>query len=135
MAMTVHAQNWVNLGSANPTEVTLTVTSSNNRTITLRAVTGGFNVTEVSENGVVYQRIELPGSEFNCEEGSPELPIIHQMVAIPNCTGVSVDTRVINEQTMNNYLVYPVPTQQAVMNDDSTWFVQEVFLSEQHLLR
>lgn len=125
--MIAHAQNWVNLGSSDPTEVTVSVISNNSQTINLRAVTSGFNVTDVSENGVVFQRIGLPRAEFIGDEGSPELPIIHQMVAIPDCSGVSINTRVVSERTLNNYHVYPVPAQQAVMNADSTWFVQEVF--------
>lgn len=122
-----NAQNWVNLGSSTPKEIKATVTESNHQSIRVLFDTKGFNSESINEGNTVYQRLSIPGAGKSQTVGSPELPSFHQMVAIPECSNVSLSFQVLQEQVLNNYNVYPAPDYQVVTNPDSTCYVEEVF--------
>ena len=122
-----NAQNWVNLGSSTPKEIRATATESNNQSIRVLFDTKGFNTESINEGNAVYQRLSIPGAGKTQTVGSPELPLFRQMVAIPECSEVSLSFQVLQEQVLNNYNVYPAPDYQVITNSDSTCYVEEVF--------
>ena len=122
-----NAQNWVNLGSSTPKEIKATVTESNSQSIRVHFDTKGFDSESINEGNTIYQRLSIPGAGKSQTVGSPELPSFHQMVAIPECSNVSLSFQVLQEQVLNNYNVYPAPDYQVVTNPDSTCYVEEVF--------
>ncbi len=122
-----NAQNWVNLGSSTPKEIKATVTESNHQSIRVLFDTKGFNSESINEGNAVYQRLSIPGAGRSQTVGIPELPSFRQMVAIPECSNVSLSFQVLQEQVLNNYNVYPAPDYQVVTNPDSTCYVEEVF--------
>ena len=121
------AQTWVNLGSVEPKEISATVTESNSQSIRVHFDTKGFNSESVNEGNTIYQRLSIPGAGKTQTVGSPELPLFRQMVAIPECSNVSLSFQVLQEQVLNNYNVYPAPDHQVITNPDSTCYVAEVF--------
>ena len=127
MGWKTNAQNWVNLGSSTPKEIKATVTESNSQSIRVHFDTKGFDSESINEGNIIYQRLSIPGAGKSQTVGSPELPSFHQMVAIPECSNVSLSFQVLQEQVLNNYNVYPAPDYQVVTNPDSTCYVEEVF--------
>ena len=122
-----NAQNWVNLGSSTPKEISATVTESNSQSIHVLFDTKGFSSESINEGNTIYQRLSIPGAGKTQTVGSPELPLFRQMVAIPECSNVSLSFQVLQEQVLNNYNVYPAPDHQVITNPDSTCYVAEVF--------
>ena len=123
----LHAQTWINLGSSTPKEISATVAESNSQCIRVLFSTQGFNSDSINENNTNYQRLSIPGAGRSQTVGSPELPLFRQMVAIPECSNVSLSFQVLQEQILNNYNVYPSPDHQVITNPDSTCYVAEVF--------
>ena len=122
-----NAQNWVNLGSSTPKEISATVTESNSQSIHVLFSTQGFYSESINEGNVTYQRLSIPKASGSQIVGFPELPSFRQMVAIPECSDVSLSFQVLQEQVLNNYNVYPAPDHQVITNPDSTCYVAEVF--------
>ena len=123
----IHAQTWVNLGSPVPKEISAIVTESNSQTIRVLFSTRGFYSESINEGNVTYQRLSIPKASRSQTIGFPELPLFRQMVAIPECSDVSLSFQVLQEQVLNNYNVYPAPDHQVITNPDSTCYVAEVF--------
>ena len=123
----IHAQTWVNLGSPVPKEISAIVTESNSQTIRVLFSTQGFYSESINEGNVTYQRLSIPKASRSQTIGFPELPLFRQMVAIPECSDVSLSFQVLQEQVLNNYNVYPAPDHQVITNPDSTCYVAEVF--------
>lgn len=122
-----NAQNWVNLGSSTPKEISATVTESNSQSIHVLFSTQGFYSESINEGNVTYQRLSIPKASRSQTVGFPELPSFRQMVAIPECSDVSLSFQVLQEQVLNNYNVYPAPDHQVITNPDSTCYIAEVF--------
>ncbi len=127
LAQLIYAQTWINLGSPTPKEIGATVTESNSQTICVRFDTEGFNSESVIEGSTTYRRLSIPGAGMSQTVGLPELPSFRRMVAIPECSDVSLSFHVLQEQVLNSYNVYPAPDHQVVTNPDSTCYVVEVF--------
>ena len=128
--LVVKAQTWVNLTSSVPEEVKTSIISSDENEISFRVEVSGFLVTEIEENEIVYHRIDLPGAIRTETTGFPELPIINKMIAIPECTGITIDYNINSEQVLTGYNVYPVPDFQIISNPDSTFYTKEVFCKD-----
>ena len=123
----LHAQTWISLGSSTPKEIIASVTESNSQSIRVLFDTEGFYMKPINEDDDIYQRLSIPGAGKTLSIGSPELPLFRQMVAVPECSSVSLSFQVFQEQELNNYNVYPAPDHQVVTNPDSTSYVEEVF--------
>ena len=123
----LHAQTWINLGSSTPKEISATVTDSSSQTIHVHFSTQGFYSESINVGNIIYQRLSIPGTGKTYTVGNPELPSFSQMVAIPECSNVSLSFQVLQEQVLDNYNIYPAPDYQEVINTDSTSYVEEVF--------
>ncbi len=75
---------------------------------------------------MVYQRISLPNNTKNGISGCPELPIIIKLIAVPECSGVTLSYNVTSTLSMENYNVYPAPDLLEELVDDNI-MVTEVF--------
>lgn len=123
----IHSQTWVNLNSSSPEEIITSVTESNNNIIKVKFETKGFYSEIVRANDLIYHRLSVPGMGRSHSTGLPELPLIRQMIAIPECSDISITCQTIQETVLDNYNVYPSPGYQVVTNPDSTYVVIEVF--------
>ncbi len=126
-AQLIYAQTWINLGSSTPKGISATVTESNSQSIRVLFASKGFNSESINEGNTIYQRISIPRAGNYQIIGFPELPSFRQMVAIPECSNVSLSFQVLQEQVLNNYNVYPAPDYRVITNPDSTCYVTEVF--------
>ncbi|MBQ3843408.1 MAG: T9SS type A sorting domain-containing protein [Bacteroidales bacterium] len=125
--LSIHSQTWVNINSSSPQEIITSVTESNNNTIKVKFETKGFYSEIVRANDLTYHRLSIPRIGRSQNTGLPELPLIRQMIAIPECDDVSIICQTIQETVLNNYNVYPSPDYQVIVNPDSTYVVKEMF--------
>jgi len=120
---TAWSQNWVSLTKAEPAKPETTITRSDRKQVSFTVELSGFFSTLVTEAGVNYQRLSIPGCGTTETTGEPELPVIMQRIAIPDCSGISYSVRIAASQTLSGYRVYPVPEFQS----DSAGIWHEVF--------
>ena len=130
-SVTVTAQEWVSFGSkAIGTPLEISVQQNNEQTVSFTVGLSGMFVESKTESSGVYKRLSMPECQTMGEVGSPEIPVITKMVAIPECSEVSVAVTMSGVQTFTNYVVYPVPDQQLRNNGDETFYMEEVFTKD-----
>jgi hypothetical protein len=81
-----------------------------------------------SETSGVYKRLSIPQCGVTGETGTPEIPVITKMIAIPECSDFRCNVTMSGVQTFSNYTVYPVPAQEARSNDDHNIFLVKKYL-------
>jgi len=131
LGVAANAQEWVSFGSraeGAPPEVS--VSRSDNQQVSFTVGLSGMYVESKNETGGLYKRLSMPQCQKMGAVGSPELPVVTQMVAIPECSDVNVVVTMSGVQTFSNYLVYPVPMQEVRNNEDGTVYVAEVFTQD-----
>ena len=97
-----NAQQWVNFSSSVPKTPESNVLISNAQTVSYEIEIFGIFSTDTTVNGVIFNRLKLPGGEVINPTGSPEIPVLTYKIAIPDCTGTEVEYQVISRQTMNS---------------------------------
>jgi len=70
------AQDWIGLTRVTPAEPKITITRSNNQQVSFSVELSGFYSTLVTEAGINYQRLSIPGSSAAGIVGEPEIPVI-----------------------------------------------------------
>ncbi|HER44256.1 MAG TPA: T9SS type A sorting domain-containing protein [Candidatus Eisenbacteria bacterium] len=101
-------KRWVSIdGTAGPEAPKATVLRSSDTETVIRFDIRGFWLEEVTEDGIVYQRLSMPGYATTLDVGKPELPVISELVAIPARAGVRAQIIEQSEITFEGYRVYP----------------------------
>ena len=124
-------QQWVEFTSSTPAQPDVQLIVSENSNVSFSVDVYGMYSENITEQGTTYQRINIPGSGKTFITGEPEMPIIRQLIAIPECDDVTLTISVTGQMTMNNYYIYPVPELVEVQNPDSTVFLAEQFYIDQ----
>jgi hypothetical protein len=130
-SVAVSAQEWVGFGSrgeGSPPEIN--VQRNDNQQVSFTVSLSGMYVESKTGTGSVYKRLSMPECQTTNEVGSPEIPVISKMIAIPECSNFSITVTMSEQQTFSNYVVYPVPEQEARSNGDGTFYVAEVFTKD-----
>ncbi|MBN2070495.1 MAG: T9SS type A sorting domain-containing protein [Candidatus Krumholzibacteriota bacterium] len=83
--------------------------TSNTDKININIRTEGFDYEIIEADGENYARIRIDGCGVLTEEGSPELPFIRKLVAIPECEELLINARVIKSEKMERFIMYPAP--------------------------
>jgi len=120
---TLWSQNWIGLSSIDPDEPVINLTHSDNQKVTFTVELKGFYSTTITETGVIYQRLSIPGCGVTNITGEPEMPVISKRIAIPECSGIKYTVQITASQTLSGYRVYPVPE----MQQNSNGILEEVF--------
>ena len=120
-------QSWVGFTKATPEAPIVNVTRSGNQSVKFTIEACGMYKQNITEGGITYQRISVPASGTLTTTGAPELPAIRKLVAIPECTGVSLNVSILGQLTLSNYNVYPVPAFQEAQDVNGGKFMEEVF--------
>jgi PKD repeat protein len=103
-------KSWVGFTSDNPGQPQVQILEQNNSKVVLDISVTGMFVTEIVQENVAYSRLELTGDRTTKDIGKPELPMISEVIGIPNNQLVRVN--IIEKETvkLENYLVYPFQT-------------------------
>ncbi len=110
---------WVSMGgSSGPSQPTYEVLSSNEFETVIQFTTYGFWTETVSEEGITFQTLELPGYFSNMDIGKPQVPAIIELIQVPNDATVSVSITGYTEEGLPGYHVYPF--QELLAEDETT---------------
>jgi len=108
---TVFAQlSWVSFTSENASRPTVNILDSDHSGLTLEVSISGMYTEEATHEDMTFQRISLLDGRTTKEVGRPELPMLHQLIGIPDNQKVSY--MIVEMQTMNvgHYNIYPFQT-------------------------
>jgi hypothetical protein len=130
LVSTAISQNWVSFTKTTPEAPIVNLTASDNQAVSFTVEVCGMYKQEITEGSETFQRVSVPSSGTLTVIGEPELPVIRQFVAIPECTDVTLSVNIIGQTTFSNYNIYPVPALQEVQNTDGTVYVEEVFTKD-----
>ncbi len=121
------AQTWVTFTKTSPAGPVLTLVTNTNQQVKFTAEIPGMFTRAVSEQGTVYQRLAVPDYPVMKIEGSPELPYVKVLLAVPECSNIGLNVTVNSSLTLNNYIIYPAPAHQEITNPDGSKYLAEVF--------
>lgn len=117
------AQNWVVLTRTMPASPEITVIQSNNQQVSFTVGLPGFYSTQISENGINYQRLSIPNYGTAGATGEPEIPVITKRIAVPACAQINYLVQITGSDTLQGYIVYPIPE----LQPDSSGMLNEIF--------
>ncbi|MCL2511018.1 MAG: C25 family cysteine peptidase [Bacteroidales bacterium] len=120
LSTVANAQEWVSFGSraeGSPPEIS--VQRNDNQQVSFTVGLSGMYVESRNEAGSVYKRLSMPECQTMGEIGSPEIPVVIKMVAIPECSDIVYSVTMSGVQTFSNYVVYPVPDQPPCEGDET----------------
>ena len=127
----VYTQEWVTFTKTTPEPPIIGLVESNNQQVEFNVEVCGMYKTDITEEGEPFQRIEVPGAGKTNETGSPELPYIRQLIAIPECDDVILTVNIIGETDFSNYNIYPAPGYEEVQEPGGATYMQEVFYKDE----
>lgn len=86
-----------------------TLLSSGSSGVNFTVHVDGMTVNQSNADAEEYQRISIPGGDYINKEACPQLPIMTQLIAIPDCDEVTISVTPFNEMDFNNYNISPAP--------------------------
>ena len=125
--------DWVSFTKTNPEEPIISLVQSNTQSVEFSVEIPGMFSLDKSVEGTTYQRISLMEQSVIQSIGEPELPVIRQLIAIPECTNVDLTISSQTPISFNNYMVYPAPDYLEVENPDGTVYMEEVFTIDEEI--
>ncbi len=127
------AQQWVSFGnSKEPKSPEVTLVSSTNTEVVFTVEFFGFYSTEAIHDGVVYQKISIPGIENYKQTGYPSLPLLNKPVAYSGKIKPEVSISNTQQILLPNYTVYPAPDTVTSYTPDGFPYIEEVFAMNGH---
>ncbi|UCE23565.1 MAG: T9SS type A sorting domain-containing protein [Candidatus Zixiibacteriota bacterium] len=103
--------NWVSInGTTSPQKPSAVVLSSNPGETIIKFSTYGFWSENLTEDGVTYQALKLPGYSSTLDIGKAAIPRINELVGIPGSANVNVSVVDFKEVTLSGYNVHPFQT-------------------------
>lgn len=120
-------QSWMEFTTTDPQPPIVQLIDSDNQSVNFTVEVCGMFAQDIIEGEETYQRISIPSSGTNEVTGDPELPVIRKLIAIPECTGNTLDVVITGQTSFNYYYIYPIPDKQEVQNGDGSAYIEEVF--------
>jgi len=102
-------ERWVPFTKATECKPIFNLQHSSNENVSFTVETSGMVVRDVLGKEKTYQRLAIPDQNRSTEVGFPEIPVISQLIAIPDCDQVNLRIIPTDSIEMENYYVYPVP--------------------------
>jgi len=109
MTTQLFSQNWVPFLNQENSPPTISLLQSNNSKVNSKVITNGMFVTEKLYKGISYHRIRIPDCENIVDQGLPEMPIVSQLIAIPDCERINLEIDVIDSLLMEDCYIIPAP--------------------------
>jgi hypothetical protein len=104
--------------------------SSGNSGVSFTVHVDGMTVNEKNIGVASYMGLSIPDCEVTMKEGSPQLPMIVKLIAIPDCDDVILSVTSSNETNLNNYKIVPAPGYISKKQPDGDDSQTEVFAED-----
>lgn len=130
MLNAVFGQNWVSFTKTTPVSPIVNLIASDNQSVSFTVEVCGMYQQDLTEGGETFQRISIPGCNALTATGEPELPVFRKLIAIPECTDVTLSVNITGQTAYSNYNIYPVPALQEAEDPYGGIYVEEVFAKD-----
>jgi tetratricopeptide (TPR) repeat protein len=100
---------WVPFLKSSYSKPATNLTASNNSNVSFNIQINGMQTSDKKIDTSAYQSLSIPDGEVMTKEGSPQMPMITKLIAIPDCGNVSISVTPSNQLQFANYNVLPVP--------------------------
>lgn len=100
---------WVPFLQPTYTKPVTNLTASNNGNVSFNVQINGMQTSDQKVVTTVYQSLSIPDGELMIKEGSPQIPMMTKLIAIPDCDNVSISVTPSNQLNFANYNVLPAP--------------------------
>ena len=104
------SEQWVGFTSSSVQLPEVTVIESEQSKLVLEITVPGMVVTKVEENGEIYHKLQLNYNQNTHDVGKPELPMINEIIGIPDNQKVKVRILEETSTTLSGYNVFPLQT-------------------------
>jgi len=122
-----NAQQWISFDglTTSAKEPEFEVNESSLSGVSFDVTVPGMSVREVEHDGVTYQRLAIPEYLWTAQVGSPEVPVVRFLVAIPECEDIILEATTPDSTSRENFKVYPVP--ELIDDESPDGFLKERF--------
>jgi len=100
---------WVPFLQQTKTKPTTNLSASNSSAVSFTVQINGMEASDIKAGTSAYQSLSIPDGEVMTKPGSPQVPVISKLIAIPDCDNVAVSVSPSNQFQSANYNVLPVP--------------------------
>jgi PKD repeat protein len=100
-------KSWVSYTSDTPELPQVVVEEQNDSKVVLDITISGMYVSNIENEGRIFQRLELLEEKTTKEVGFPELPMLNAVIGIPGSSLAKVNILEMETMELDNYLVYP----------------------------
>ena len=105
---TSYAQkSWVSFTDEQPVQATINILQSDGAGLTIEVNVPGMFSEQKVEGEQTFQKITLIEEHTTQEVGRPELPMLHQLIGIPDNKGVTYTITGVETQKLSDYNIYP----------------------------
>jgi hypothetical protein len=105
--------------AAGPVDDYLKVVSADSEGLILEIQVPLPDIEKVTEGGVLYHRITVPGLGTTADVGRPELPLKGALIGVPGTDKPDIEVLATHTLTLPDYKIYPVP--RPVLVDEDDW--------------
>jgi hypothetical protein len=110
-----------------------TLLSSGRSGVSFAVHIDGMTVNQKNYGADSYQAISIPGGDLINKEGSPQLPVVVKLIAIPDCDNVNISISASNELYMSNYNIIPAPGFSNELSDDGNQYGSGNYLEKKSI--
>ena len=111
---------WVPFLQPTYTKPATILTTSNNSNVSFNVQINGMQTSDQKIGVTGYQSLSIPDGELMIKEGSPQIPMMTKLIAIPDCDNVSISVSPSNQLQFANYNVPPAPRYEKKKLPDGT---------------
>ncbi len=124
--------NWISIDGSDPQFPTVQIEDQDMNGLTLKISVPGMYSEEVVHDGITYQRLTFEAWQTLHEVGMPELPIISEIIALPDDKLVKVKVLETKSVILSDMMVYPAQTpSKDILNGQYTGFdINEGFYTQ-----
>lgn len=102
-------ERWIPFTSSTKSKPIFNLHHSNNENVSFSIEITGMVVRDVLAKEKTYQRLAIPDQNKSTEVGFPEIPVISQLIAVPDCEQVNLRIIPTDSIERENYYIYPAP--------------------------
>jgi PKD repeat protein len=108
--LTFGQRSWVGFTSDSPRQPSINVLEQNSDKVILDISISGMYTSTFEKEGSLYNRLELMEDQTTQDVGYPELPVIVQVIGIPDHRQARVTILSLEKTSLQNYLIFPFQT-------------------------
>jgi PKD repeat protein len=125
-------KSWVSFTSEQPEQAAITILQSDRAGLTIEVTVPGMFSEQIVQEENTFQRISLIEDATTRFVGRPELPMLHELIGIPDNLAVSYTITEIETTKLSGYNIYPfqTPTTDNPGGHDREFVIDEAFYSK-----